>query len=97
MAYFLPYIGMKKTAAYYASHPKAHAVKLAYQKAYNRRPDERKRRTELTQINRDRGTHGNGDGLDASHTQKGVVMKKASVNRGSKTDAPGDRRTRGKK
>jgi hypothetical protein len=32
-----------------------------------------------------------------SHTKNGLVKKKASVNRGSKGDAPGDKRARGGK
>ncbi len=52
---------------------------------------------ELAKINREAGTYGNGDGKDACHTKKGIVMKKASVNRGSKTDQPGDVRARGSK
>jgi hypothetical protein len=88
---------MGKTKEYYDKNPEAYAKKLAYQKEYNKKPKERKRRGELVQINRNKGTYGNGDGLDASHTKNGVVMKKASSNRGSKDDMPGDKRTRGGK
>jgi hypothetical protein len=88
---------MKKTAKYYKENPEAYEKKLAYQKKYNEKPEQRKKRSELVKINRDKGTYGNGDGLDASHTKNGIKMKKASVNRGSKTDAPGDKKTRGGK
>jgi hypothetical protein len=88
---------MKKTAKYYKENPEAYEKKLAYQKKYNEKPEQRKKRSELVKINRDKGTYGNGDGLDASHTKKGIKMKKASVNRGSKTDMPGDKKTRGGK
>jgi hypothetical protein len=88
---------MKKTAKYYKENPEAYEKKLAYQKKYNEKPEQRKKRSELVKINRDKGTYGNGDGLDASHTKNGVKMKKASVNRGSKTDMPGDKKTRGGK
>ena len=37
-----------------------------------------------------------GDNNDMSHTKNGVVKKPRSVNRGSKTDMPGDRKARGK-
>lgn len=37
-----------------------------------------------------------GDGNDMSHTKNGVVKKPRSVNRGSKSDMPGDKRARGK-
>jgi hypothetical protein len=32
-----------------------------------------------------------------AHTSKGLVMKSASKNRGSKSDMPGDKKARGKK
>jgi hypothetical protein len=86
-----------KTQTYMDNNPDARKVKLAYQKEYNKKPEQRKKRSELVKINREKGTYGNNDGLDASHTKNGVVMKKASVNRGSKTDMPGDKKTRGGK
>jgi hypothetical protein len=56
------------------------------------------KRQALNKYNRDHGTYGNGDGLDAYHKSGKVVgFKKASANRGSKTDSPGDRRARGGK
>lgn len=42
------------------------------------------------------GTVKKGDCYDMSHTKRGIVKKKRSVNRGSKSDMPGDRRARGK-
>ena len=86
-----------KSSQYYATHPEARAKKQAYQREYNKKDSQVKKRVELTKINRDRGTYGNGDGKDAAHTKNGVVMKKASANRGSKSDMPGDRRARGGK
>ena len=88
---------MKETAKYYKDNPKAKAKKDEYQKEYNKKPEQVKKRVELNKVNRDRGTYGNGDGLDMAHTKNGIVKKKASVNRGSKKDAPGDIRARGKK
>jgi hypothetical protein len=88
---------MKKTAKYYKENPEARKKKAAYDKKYNAKPDQKKKRAELNKINRDRGTYGNGDKKDASHTKSGVVMKPQSANRGSKSDQPGDRRARGKK
>jgi hypothetical protein len=88
---------MKKTAKYYKENPEAKAKKDAYQKEYNKKPSEVKKRVELNKVNRERGTYGNGDGLDMAHTKSGIVKKKASVNRGSKSDSPGDKRARGKK
>lgn len=88
---------MKETAKYYSENKKAKAKKDAYQKEYNKKPEQVKKRVELNKVNRDRGTYGNGDGLDMAHTKNGIVKKKASVNRGSKKDAPGDVRARSKK
>jgi hypothetical protein len=88
---------MKETAKFYKDNPKAKAKKDAYQKEYNKRPEQVKKRVELNKVNRDRGTYGNGDGLDMAHTKNGIVKKKASVNRGSKSDTHGDVRARGKK
>jgi hypothetical protein len=90
-------LNVKKTAKFYATHPEARAKKAAYDKRNDARPERRARRAELTKINREKGTAGNGDGKDWSHTKNGVVMKKASVNRASKTDSAGDARARGGK
>lgn len=86
-----------KSAKYYAANPEARAKKAAYDKKNDATPERRARRAELVKINRDKGTYGNGDGKDWSHTKNGVVMKKASVNRGSKSDSAGDKRARGGK
>ena len=86
-----------RTAKYYAKNPDARKKRQEYEREYNKQDREVKKRVELNKINRKRGTYGNGDGLDASHTSRGIVMKKASVNRGSKTAMPGDRRARGGK
>jgi hypothetical protein len=86
-----------RTAKYYAANPEAKKRHNDYQKEYNKSPDQVKKRVELNAINRKRGTYGNGDGLDASHTKNGVVMKNASSNRGSKCAMPGDKRARGTK
>jgi hypothetical protein len=88
---------MAKSKEYYDKNPEAKAKKDAYNKEFNKKPAQRKKRSELVKANRDKGTYGNGDGKDVSHTSKGLVLKKASVNRGSKKDSPGDKRARGKK
>ena len=87
----------KSSKEYYDKNPASKKKKLDYAKEYNKRPENVKKRVELVKINRKAGTYGNGDGKDASHTKNGVVMKKASANRGSKTDQPGDCRSRGGK
>lgn len=91
---------VSKTARYYRTHPKARAKKKAYDKKFNQKPEQRKKRSELTQHNRGHDRkYGKSSraGKDASHTSHGIVYKKSSVNRGSKKDSAGDRRARGGK
>ena len=89
---------MKSTAKYYATHPEARAKRLAYQKDYNKEPEQLKKRIELNKINRDRGQYADKDGKDMSHKKNGrVVEESASKNRGSKSNTPGDKRARGTK
>ena len=58
----------------------------------------KRKRAKLLKYNRDHGTDGNGDGLDAFHKGGKIVgFKSAASNRGSKVDSPGDRRARGGK
>ena len=84
-----------RTAKYYASNPDARKKRLEYQKEYNKQDREVKKRGELNAENRKRGTYGNGDGKDVAHTKSGTKLQKASVNRGSRTAMPGDKRARG--
>ena len=89
-----------KTARYYDANPDAKAKKDAYNKEFNKKPEQRAKRAELSKINREHQKSGKGrvgDGKDVSHTKNGVVLKKASVNRGSKSDSAGDKRARGGK
>src|SRR6187551_3043986 len=88
---------MKDSAKYYASNPKARKKKLEYDKEFQKAPTQVKKRVELNKYNREKGTVGNGDGKDAYHKNGKIAgTKKASANRGSKTDSPGDKRARGK-
>jgi len=86
---------LSRTAKFYRDNKAARLKKAAYQKEFNKKPEQRKRRSELTMLNRKMGTKG--DGKDVSHTSKGVVLKPQSINRGSKTNSAGDRRARGTK
>lgn len=89
-------MGLSRTARYYRDNPKARKKRNAYQKKYNKKKSEIQRRIELNRINRQRGTYGNGDNRDASHTSSGrIVMRNQSRNRGDRNDRPGDRRARG--
>lgn len=56
--------------------------KKEYTKKYNASEDQKKYRAELNRENRRRGTYGNGDGKDVSHTKSGkLVLEKAKTNR----------------
>lgn len=58
------------------------AKKRAYDKKYHSTTERRKYRAELNKKNRDKGTYGNGDGMDESHTKSGNTKKeKQSTNR----------------
>ena len=72
---------MKKTARYYSENPHAAAVKARYQRKFNAKPEQVKRRVELNKYNREHGKVG--DKLDASHKGGKIVGFEAqSRNRG---------------
>ena len=72
---------MKKTAKYYSENPEARKVKLAYQKEYNKKPEQRKKRAELVKVNREADKKGiDRTGKDYDHSVKKHV--KSSTNRG---------------
>jgi hypothetical protein len=85
-----------KTATYYKENPEARKKRNEYQKQYNKSDKQVAKRVELNRENRRRGTYGNGDGMDLSHTKRGFVMKRASENRGDTNDMSGDKKSRGK-
>lgn len=86
-----------KTAEYYRTHPRARAKKKAYDTEFNKKKEQREKRSELTQKNREHDKkYGKASrkGKDLSHTSHGLVYKSSSANRGSKSDTAGDRRAR---
>lgn len=89
---------ISKSAKYYASHPEARKKKAATDTKINARPEQVKKRVEANSARRKAKAAGkNVTGKDASHTKNGIVFKKSSVNRGSKSDSAGDRKSRGGK
>jgi hypothetical protein len=91
---------VKKTAEYYRTHPDAREKKKKYDTEFEKKPEQRKKRSELTQHNREHDKKYGKEsrrGKDASHTSSGIVYKSSSANRGSKSDTSGDRRARGGK
>jgi hypothetical protein len=75
--------------------------KRAYDAQYQKQESAVKKRVAMNRANRQAGTYGNGDGLDASHTRGGkITMEKASANRarnGMKKGAKTTSRRRGTK
>jgi len=66
--------------------------KALYDKKFNKKPGQRKKRAQLNKYNRDMGTYGNGDNKDASHIGgKTVGFESQSKNRGrrEKSRKPG--------
>ena len=63
-------------------NPKISEATRRARRKYNAKPGPKKRRAELNKINRQKGTYGNNDGMDNSHTSRGTTVKeKASSNR----------------
>lgn len=88
------------SAQYYQSHPAARARKKAYDTKFESSPSQKAKRRELARKNADHDRRygaASRKGKDLSHTSGGLRYKPASVNRGSKSDMPGDRRARGGK
>ena len=57
--------------------------KAEYDKKFNKKPYQRKKRAELNRYNRKKGTYGNRDKLDASHKGGKIVgFEPQSKNRG---------------
>ena len=54
----------------------------SYQKAYDAKPSQKKKRAALNRENHKRGTYGNGDGKDVAHTSDGrTKLQIPKVNR----------------
>ena len=90
-------MALGRTAKFYRDNPEARKKRLAYQKRYNARKAQIKRRVENNRENREEGTYGNHDKKDVSHKGNKIVLEAQSKNRASKTNTPGDKRARGKK
>ena len=66
--------------------------KAEYDKKFNQKSSQKKKRAQLNAYNREKGTYGNGDGLDASHIGGKIVgFESQSKNRGrrEKSRKPG--------
>jgi len=76
---------MKKTAKHYKKNKASYEAKLEYDRKYNARPENKKKRVELNKYNREAQAEGRakvGDSKDATHKGGKIVgFEKASVNR----------------
>ena len=88
---------LSRTARFYRKNKEARKKHNDYQKKYNKKPAQVKRRVFDNKKNREFGTYGNYDGKDVSHKGGRIVLEKASKNRGSKSATSGDKRARGNK
>jgi hypothetical protein len=71
-----------KTSAFYKANPESAEKRREYQREYNKTEERKKYRAYLNKKNREAGTYGNGDKLDASHTKKGgIVFEAQGANR----------------
>jgi len=68
---------MSRTSEYYKKNPEARKKRLEYQREYNKRKKEKKKRSLLNKENRKRGTYGNGDKKDVSHRKDGSTFLEA--------------------
>tara|TARA_R110001606_G_scaffold6316_2_gene28472 strand:+ start:1479 stop:1805 length:327 start_codon:yes stop_codon:yes gene_type:complete len=91
-----PYSQLSASAKFYRNSKKARKVKAAKDKEINCRPEQKKKRAELSKARRRRGIEGKG-GLDLSHTKNGLRLKSVKANRGSSSDSQGDKNARAKK
>lgn len=76
--------GKSKSAKYFANNPESRAKKNAYNKEFNKKPEQVKQRMETNKANRQAGTYGKMTklGKDRSHTKDGkLVLENRSKNR----------------
>ena|SRR5690554_4448253 len=79
-----------------ANAKRARKVKDATSTKVSARPDQKAKRRELEKRRREMKKRGRKlDGKDLAHTKSGIRVKDSSKNRGSKSDMPGDKRSRG--
>lgn len=75
-------MALGRTAKYYRENPDAREKHQDSSRKAAKKPSAIKKREEANKFNRDKGTYGNGDGLDASHFGGKVTkLEKAKTNR----------------
>lgn len=70
-----------RTQRYYDANPEARKKKAAYDKKFQKRRAQVKKRVEANKFNRNNPYSVKGDGMDASHRNGRIVLERASTNR----------------
>ena len=78
----------RKTSDYYKKNPEARKKKQAYDKKFNAKPAEKKKRAELAKERRKRGVMGKG-GKDMSHAKSGKIVPEARSKNRARNGANG--------
>ena len=73
-----------RTSKYYDKNPAAKQRRLKQQSAYQKTNKGKALKINANKANRNLGTYGNGDNLDASHTKKGIRLASKKANRARK-------------
>jgi hypothetical protein len=82
------------SAKYYASNPDAKKKKAEYDKEFNKKPAQRKKRSELVKINREADKKGvNRTGKDYDHAVKKHVKVATNRGRNEKSRVKGSKRS----
>ena len=85
-------MALGRTAKYYRDNPEAREKRLAYQRDYNKKNV--KYRQRLNKFNRQKGTYGNGDGLDEAHVGSSDKTTPQSESQNRANNRPRRRRSR---
>lgn len=92
------YSKLSKSAKYYRNNPKARKKKAATDTVINKRPEQRKKRSELSVARkRLKRKWVNLAWKDLAHTKNGLKLKSVKANRWSKWDTAWDIKARGSK
>ena len=94
------YSKLSKSAKYYRDNPKARKKKASTDKKVNKRPEQKKKRSELSTARKKMKRKIWAKAMkwkDLAHTKNWLRLKDSSKNRWSKSDAPWDKRARGGK
>lgn len=73
-----------RTQKYYDKNPAANKRRLKQQSDYQETAKGRALKINANKANKELGTYGNGDNLDASHTKNGIRLASKKANRARK-------------